>query len=108
MSNDKAELLRNQQIANLIKPLVMIVDASMVMFDEQAWREALHYARRECGKLEALPWPATQNKAEDMKHQIAVFQAVFNLYRARNTQGEGALKKPFVDGSDVLRVMGYD
>lgn len=105
MGDNKLE--RNILLAELLKPLMVRVDLILGEFSLDELHRISQDMWEPVGTLQALPFPATLNKSEQMKMQCYVFDAVVKLVEERSKQKEAALRGPsFCDGSEILKSMG--
>jgi hypothetical protein len=109
MGNDSIELnlSRSKEIANYLLAVLVQLDALMAEVHLEELEVMSRALRKPVGTLEALPFPKTLNKAEELKRQCDVFDAFVGLVRARLEQKAAAERgAPFADGNEILHQMG--
>jgi len=108
-----ARLARNQKIADSLRPVLDGVDK--IIRESQTigglqledYEQAAKDMREPIGRLEAFPFPETLNKAEVMRVECEVFDAVIEVLRVRLRQRDLLIKGgSFTTGEQILRMMG--
>ena len=104
----EGELLEDIQIlADLIQPLMFVLDASIAGIDLGLIERALDTLSQQAQKLEALPRPETQDKSELMSAQYCTLKALCDLVVARKHQQTLTVKQSKgTVGNQALRHMG--
>jgi hypothetical protein len=96
-----------EEIASMVSPIVELLKVLEPIADFEKWGRALQLMRGNTSRLEAFPWPATQNKAVEMAREERTFKALFDLFRVyRECRTEAAAGPRFLDDSDILRRLG--
>lgn len=96
-----------EAVAVAIGPIVEMADITIMIPDiVEKMIAALDTIRSEQGRLEALPFPATMNKGDDLAGQAEVLKAVIALVRARQKQREKAQAGPRFMDDAKLRELG--
>jgi hypothetical protein len=111
MGSDSVELnlnlKRGKEIANYLLAVLVQLDVLTAEVHLEELEVMSHKLREPVRILEALPFPKTLNKAEELKRQCDVFDAFVDLVRARLEQ-KAAVERgaPFADGDEILHQMG--
>lgn len=106
---EELKLSESEELAALISPIVNIVDTVLVAREDliPLMERALAQMEETASTLEALPFPATLNKAHERKIMTNFFRAILVLFKTRKQEIEDLKeRKPFADGSEILKLMG--
>ncbi|HUX12597.1 MAG TPA: hypothetical protein VMW87_06190 [Spirochaetia bacterium] len=103
---DHEELNKDEvsHVAGVVSIVLGIVDQMDEAFDLDIATGALRCMKRDISLKEALPFPATLNKADELRLQADVMEAVVNLFRARREQKSQSGKKRFIDDEALARM----
>ena len=107
--SEKITLEQSQKLAALMEILLAPVD--MIIANEPGALEQMDRAiagmSDHHGTLQALPFPETLNKADDVRLRLQLLEAIRGLVAARLGQREAALKGAnYTTGADVLERLG--
>ncbi len=98
---------RNQEIADLIKPVLLDLQILMREVPIEEMESILNRMKDTASTLAAWPFPNTLNKAEEMNVKNELFKAMINFMKAQKKVLDFKNKpKSFSNGDEVLKAMG--